>query len=312
MRHLLVTTWEDGLFVIANGGARHELVGRSLRGLAPDGSGGALAIVDSHELRQRNAAGEWRTLAVSNADLSCAMAVASAIYVGTDDARVMRVTANSGLEDLTGFANTAGRDKWYAGAAVIDGKLVGPPLGIRSMTATCDGAALLANVHVGGIPRSIDGGVTWHPTLDINEDVHEVRAHESYADLVIAAAATGLCISRDAGATWTVERDGLHATHCSAVAFAGDEILVSASEDPFSPQGAVYRRSLDGSGPLQRVGGGLPYWLDRRVDTQCISTRGSATALADGGGNLYFSQDAARTWLRVADQLPAPSGVLLL
>jgi hypothetical protein len=55
----------------------------------------------------------------------------------------------------------------------------------------------------------------------------------------------------------------------------------------------------------------MPQWLERRVDTQCISTRGPAIALADGGGNLYLSQDA-RTWSRVADQLPAPSGVLLI
>ncbi|MGH7634798.1 MAG: WD40/YVTN/BNR-like repeat-containing protein [Gemmatimonadaceae bacterium] len=312
MKCILVTTWEDGLFVIAGSDSQHELAGHSVRGLAPDRNAGTLAIIDGHELRQRNAAGEWRTLATSKLDLSCCVSVTGVIYVGTDDARVLRVTTNGELEDLTGFANTAGRDKWYAGAAIVDGKLMGPPLGIRSMTATCDGTALLANVHVGGIPRSVDDGMTWHPTIDINDDVHEVRAHESRPDIVIAAAATGLGISRDGGATWTVERDGLHATHCSAVAFAGDDILVSASEDPFSPQGAVYRRPLDGMGPLQRLGGGLPQWLERRVDTGCIATRGSAIALADGGGNLYLSQDAARTWSRVADHLPAPSGVLIV
>ena len=29
--------------------------------------------------------------------------------------------------------------------------------------------------------------------------------------------------------------------------------LVSASTDPFAAQGAVYRRPIDGNGPLQRV-----------------------------------------------------------
>jgi hypothetical protein len=43
-------------------------------------------------------------------------------------------------------------------AAIIDAKLMGPPLGIRSMAATHDGAVLLANVHVGGVPRSTDAG----------------------------------------------------------------------------------------------------------------------------------------------------------
>jgi hypothetical protein len=58
----------------------------------------------------------------------------------------------------------------------------------------------------------MDGGRTWQPTIDINSDVHEVRAHQADPDIVVAASAIGLCISRDAGATWTIERDGLHAS----------------------------------------------------------------------------------------------------
>src|ERR1700724_2654011 len=84
-------------------------------------------------------------------------------------------------------------------------------------------------------------------------------------DIVIAAA--GLCISRDAGATWTIEQQGLHAHHCSAVAFGRNDIFVSASTDPFATQGAVYRRPIDGNGPLQPLGGGMPTWTDGKADT---------------------------------------------
>ena len=65
------------------------------------------------------------------------------------------------IESIRGFDEVPGRDTWYAGSAVINGQVVGPPLGIRSMSATADGSAILANVHVGGIPRSTDGGATW-------------------------------------------------------------------------------------------------------------------------------------------------------
>jgi hypothetical protein len=106
---------------------------------------------------------------------------------------------------------------------VIDGQRVGPPLGIRSIAATADGAVLLANVHVGGVPRSTDGGATWQPTIAIDSDVHEVRAHPHRPGVVMAAAAIGLCTSRDGGVTWNVEQEGLHAAYCSAVAFAGDD-----------------------------------------------------------------------------------------
>ena len=203
---------------------------------------------------------------------ACAVAVGDVIYVGTDDARILRVSADGKVDQLGGFDAVAGRDGWYAGSAVINGQRVGPPLGIRSITATSDGTVLLANVHVGGIPRSMDGGVTWEPTIDVDSDVHEVRAHPIRPGIVIAAAAIGLCISRDSGATWTVEQEGLHAAYCSAVAFSGDDILVSASADHFAPHGAVYRRSVDGHGPLVPVGAGLPRWIDGIADTGCIAT----------------------------------------
>ena len=309
---VLVASWRDGLIAITGATSTQELKGQPVRSLASDGEGGALAVVDGRTLCQRSADGAWRTIAVSEFELSCSVTASGKIYVGTDDAEILRLGANGNLERLPGFAEVPGRDTWYAGTALIDGKVVGPPLGIRSMTATCNGAALLANVHVGGIPRSTDGGATWHPTINIEEDVHEVRAHDTRPDVVIAAAATGLCISRDGGKTWSVERDGLHAPHCSAVAFAGDDVFVAASEDPFSAQGGVYRRPLDGPGPLLPVGGGLPRWFEGAVDTTCIATHASTVALADGGGNLYISADAGRTWSRLAERLSGVSSILIV
>jgi len=240
------------------------------------------------------------------------VAVGDVIYVGTDDARLLRVSATGKVDQLGGFDAVAGRDRWYAGSALLNGQVVGPPLGIRSITATSDGAVLLANVHVGGIPRSMDGGVTWQPTIDVDSDVHEVCAHPIHPGIVIAAAAIGLCISRDSGATWTVEQEGLHASYCSAVAFSSDDILVAASADHFATQGAIYRRPIDGHGRLVPVSGGLPRWIDGIADTGCIAARASAIAVADKAGNLYVSADAGRTWSRCANGLPTTSSVLIV
>jgi hypothetical protein len=309
---VLVGTWREGLFVIADGKPHQELANHSVTGLASDGCDGALAIVDGRSLSRRARDGVWRTIALAEVNLACCVAVGDVIYAGTDDARVLRVSADGRIEQLRGFDAVAGRDKWYAGTALINGQLVGPPLGIRSITATPVGAVLLANVHVGGIPRSADGGVTWQPTIDIDCDVHEVRAHPLRPDILVAAAAVGLCISRDAGVTWEVEQEGLHASHCSAVAFTGDDILVSASTDPFAAQGGIYRRRVDGHGPLVALSGGFPTWIDGKADTGCISAKGSAVAIADMGGNLYVSADAAHSWSRHADGLPSPSSVLIV
>ena len=128
----------------------------------------------------------------------------------------------------------------------------------------------------------------------------------------MAAAAIGLCASRDGGVTWGVEQEGLHASYCSAVAFAGEDVLVSASVDHFAVQGAIYRRRVDGHDSLVAVGGGVPAWTDGIIDTGCIAARGSAVALADRKGNLSVSADTGRSWSRRASGLPPPSCVLIV
>jgi hypothetical protein len=240
------------------------------------------------------------------------MAVRDTIYVGTDDARMLRLRHGDGvLDPIDGFDNIAGRDAWFAGSAIVNGQRLGPPLGIRSLAANSSGNILFANVHVGGIPRSVDGGRTWQPTIDINSDVHEVRAHRADPDIVVAASAIGLCISHDAGATWTIERDGLHAPYCSAVAFSGDDILVSASTDHFATQGRIYRRPVRPDGDTMAVANGLPTWINGIADTGCIATNGSTIVVVDRAGTLYLSTEFGLAWSRSSSELPTPSSVLI-
>src|ERR1017187_10769807 len=155
---ILVATWGDG--------CTQEIANQRVRGFAPDGRGGALAIVGRHSLRRRVPSGEWAIVATSEFELSSCMAVRDAIYVGTDDARMLRLSHGGGmLIPIDGFDNVAGRDAWFAGSAIVNGQRLGPPLGIRSVAANSNGTVLFANVHVGGIPRSVDGGRTWQPTI---------------------------------------------------------------------------------------------------------------------------------------------------
>ena len=309
---ILVSTWGDGLFAVTGDGRTQEFANQPVRGLAPDGRGGALAIVGQHSLRRRASSGEWATVATSEFELSCCMSVRDTLYVGTDDARMLRLTPGGRvLDPIDGFDRVPGRDAWFAGSAIVNGQRLGPPLGIRSVAANSNGTVLFANVHVGGIPRSTDGGRTWQPTLDINSDVHEVRAHPADPDLVVAASAIGLCMSRDAGATWTIEREGLHASHCYAIAFSCDDIFVSASTDPFAAEGRIYRRSVKSEGSLAAVEGGMPAWIEGIADTGCIAANGSSMAVADRAGNLYDSDDFGQAWSCRCTGLPVPSGVLI-
>ncbi len=309
MPTILVATWGNGLFSVTGKVVHQELADQPVRSLAADGHGRVLAIVGRHSLCRRSADGDWTEIVKSEFELSCCVPIGDVVFVGTDDAHILRIDPDGTQQHLTGFDAVAGRDSWYAGGAIVDGKLMGPPLGIRSIAATCDGAVLLANVHVGGIPRSTDSGLTWRPTIDIDSDVHQVCAHPARLDIVIAAAAKGLCISRDAGTTWTIEQRGLHAHHCSAVAFGKNDIFVSASAGPFATQGAVYRRPIDSSDPLQPLGGGMPKWIDGKADTDCIATRDSIVAVIDWSGRLYVSDDDGASWTYSSDRLAEPSGL---
>jgi hypothetical protein len=309
MPSILVATWGDGLLRVTGDAVHQEIADQSVRSLVADEYGRMLAIVGGHSLSRRSADGEWSEIAKSEFELSCCVPIGDVVFVGTNDARILRIGPDGAQECLTGFDAVEGRNTWYAGTAVVDGKVVGPPLGVRSMSATCDGAVLLVNVHVGGVPRSTDGGLTWRPTIDIESDVHQVRAHPTRPDIVIAAAAAGLCTSRDAGAAWTIEQRGLHAHHCSAVAFGRNDIFVAAATDPFATQGAVYRRPIDGNGPLQPLGGGMPRWIDGIADTGCIASRDSTVAVIDQSGRLYVSHDDGASWSYQVDRLPVPSGL---
>jgi hypothetical protein len=306
---VLISSWSDGVAVLRDGEVRRDFAGQMVSGLAPDGEGGAYGLVGAGSLQAWSAAGGWRELARADAPLRCCQMLGARLFVGTDDAQVLEVSAGA-FTPLIGFQATPGRESWYAGAALIDGKLLGPPLGVRSMAATCDGA-LLVNIHVGGIARSTDAGVSWLPTIDIQADVHQVAAHPSRPEIAVAAAASGLCLSRDGGRSWRIITDGLHAGYCSAAALSGDWLWLAASSDHFADRGAIYRQRIDGEGPLERVQGGLPEWLDGIADTYCVATRGESIAVADRGGALYGSQDGGQSWSQWAQGLTAPSGVLI-
>ncbi len=305
---ILVASWSDGVFMADGSAVERELSGKSVTSLSSDTAGAVLAIVGGSSLFRRSLSGEWATLATSTHPLSACAALGESIFVGTSDAKVLRLEHGE-LQQLPSFNTVAGRETWYAGSTIIDGRVVGPPLGVRSMCGACDGSTLLVNVHVGGIPRSTDSGQTWKPTIEVAADVHQVVAHPEKPQLVAAATALGLALSDDGGQSWKIESEGLHAKHCLAVAFVGEEVWVSASVDPFS-DGAVYRWT--GSGPLRRLTGSvLPQWFERGVDTGNLAARGDVVAIADRAGHLYVSRDRGTTWA-LDTIVPGPTGVLVL
>ena len=274
---LVLVATQHGLRAFTGDGERKgELAGRYIGAVSPEEGGGCLAVIDGHEIWRRDASGAWSNVAMSPIDLQSITTVQGCIFGGaTEEGAIIRVTPNGDVERLKGFDHVSGRSYWFAG---------GPPLGVRSLTGNAAGAAVIAAVHVGGMPRSADGGETWIPTIPIAYDVHEVRSHPTLSNLVAAATAVGLCVSRDAGQNWSVLSEGLEVTNSLAVAVLEDEVLFGISDGPRASRSQVWRWKRGAKGwiesardcpngstarliqpGLQRVADELPSWTEEEI-----------------------------------------------
>ena len=258
-------------------------------------------------VRRRAPGGEWATVATSEFELSCCMAVGDAIYVGTDDARMLRLSDGSSvLDPIDGFDNVAGRDTGLPVRRLLNGQRVGPPLGIRSVAANSNGTILFANVHVGGIPRSMDGGRTWQPTIDINSDVHEVARTRQIRTLsprrprsVFASAATP-------------EQRGPSNERASAHHLApqsrSQAMPFSSPREPIPLQPRenfiVGRSRPDGAhNGCRRWHAGVDRWY--RLQRLFFFFWSTIVAI-DRAGTLYLSTDFGCAWSRGNTELPDP------
>jgi hypothetical protein len=286
-----------------DGEGKTEFDGHSVAALATAAGGTCLAVVDERDIWQRDAGGIWSKKATTGMALQSIVSTGGEIFAGgMNEAAMLRISAAGEVERLASFERVEGRNEWFAG---------GPPLGVRGLTATADGVALLAAVHVGGIPRSTDRGESWTPTIPIMSDVHEVRVHRSIPGLIAAAAAVGLCVSNDHGRTWRVVSEGLEITNSLAVAVLEDEVLFSIQDGPFAKRSQIWRWKIGGE-HLEQVRDGLPEWLEGKVDTNCIAAGHGRTAVLDGGGNLWLSQSGSKGWQPIGRGLPYSFGALIL
>ncbi|HVL97692.1 MAG TPA: hypothetical protein VM324_00150 [Egibacteraceae bacterium] len=293
----LLAATADGLYRVGEGGAPERLADGDVITVAveqgDDTDGGAVVWAvsgDTTLLRGTPHAG-FAPVATSERALRCLLPLPGGVLAGTAEAGLVRFDGER-LDAVAGFAHVPGRDGWYTPWG-------GPP-DTRSLAADADGV-WYAGVHVGGVPRSTDEGRTWAPTIDVDADVHEVATADG---LMVAAAAYGLAVSDDGGATWAWRTDGLHARYARAVAVADATVLVSVSDGPDGRQAALYRGGLGPDGALTRCGEGLPEWFTGNVDTGCLAAVGASVGLADGG-TIYRSADAGRTWEVLAEGLPA-------
>lgn len=280
--------------------ADETLAGRPVTALAREGAT-LWAVVDGTAL-WHSRDGVWRQCAViGGPPATCVAPTATGLVVGTEQAHLLRLAGDE-LVPIDSFETTEGRPAWYTPW--------GDPADVRSIAVALDGA-IHVNVHVGGVARSRDGGTTWSPTIDIEDDVHQVLAHPTRPEVVLVASAEGLGVSRDGGDSWQLATTGLHSHYLRAVAVAGDLVLVSASAGFHGRRSAIYRKPLDGSSRFERCEAGLPKWFDDNIDTACLAAVGPQVVFGTSDGRVFRSHDAGASWMLATKGLP-PIGCVLL
>jgi hypothetical protein len=217
-----------------------------------------------------------------------------ALWVGGDDAQLWRLDGKH-LGTVDSFQDAPSRDEWHTPWG-------GPPA-VFSMAS--DGADLYVSVHVGGILRTGDG-VSWAPTIDLHDDVHQVAVGPD-GTVWAATGMRGLAESRDRGATWRYHTAGLHATYLLVVAVTADGVLVGASSGHAGRDGTIYR--FDGERFTRAAG--LPDRLNGAVGPRQLATSGLDAVVALPSGDVYASNDGGADWAPLVTGLPAVSELTL-
>ncbi len=211
------------------------------------------------------------------------------LLAGTEPAKLYRITGDGLVEPLEGFDRVDGRDSWDTPW--------GGPASVRCLAD--HGKCLYADIHVGSIVRSVDGGQNWAPVDDgIHRDVHQVVTHAAKPERVYANTADGVFISEDRGDSWRHAVDGLATRYGRAIAVDKEDpdlLLASVSLGPHQGEGRLYR-STDAGASWRHVSRGFPPYIEGNIDTFCLAFSGVDRAWAAVEQTLYRSDDLGESW----------------
>lgn len=251
-------------------------------------------IANDHEV-WTYVSGAWDQQVSTDVILNCVCWTPdNRLLVGTERARLAWVV-NGELNFIDSFDAVPERKLWKTPWG-------GPP-DVRSLAVATDGT-IYANIHVGWVVRSRDGGTTWENLREgLEMDVHQVAAHPSDPATVFAATARGFYLSRDHGDTFMHQRSDMPYYYQRACACfpESDVYLVSTSRGPHSRVDAQLYRS-DDAGENWALVAGLPEQIGENIDTFQIITVGESNALVVVDDTaLYQTDDLGLNWQRVAD-----------
>ncbi len=219
---------------------------------------------------------------------SLAAASGGTLLIGVEGAHLLTVSPEGVVTEVASFDAVPGRDGWTNPAAAA--------VEVRSIAVSGENVWYV-NVHVGGLWRSHDQGVSWQSVLPPESDVHEVVTGDGGA--VAVAAAVGFGWSKDGGDSWQWTTEGLHDSYARAVALDGETAFLTASTGPQTNDGRVYRCQIGAQ--FAPCAGGLPSSFPFKLDTGCLAASKGHVALGTRNGHVFRSSDAGTTWELAAE-----------
>jgi hypothetical protein len=273
---------------------------------AGDIRGASIAvIVDGSEV-WTSMGGKWERKSESALRLNCLCWTSEGkLLVGTAASRLAWVEEGS-LSFIDTFDNLEERRLWSTPWG-------GPP-DLRSLTVSPD-RSIYANIHVGWIARSTDGGASWaHLSKGLEKDVHQVASHPTDPAIVFAATATGFHISLDRGESFVRRPAGmpyLYQRACACWA-EGDVYLATTSRGPHGQADSILFRTENRGENWARVEG-LPEKIDRNIDTYqlILEDGGTAWAVVDDR-SLFRTEDRGKTWKLTGGDYPKLHSVMVV
>jgi photosystem II stability/assembly factor-like uncharacterized protein len=172
---------------------------------------------------------------------------------------------------------------------------------------------LLVGIELGGVMRSLDGGVTWEDHNPLaHQDAHRLLTHARAPGRVYEAAGEGIALSDDGGSTWRRLGHDLDRHYAWAAAVDGDDPALwyaAVSRGPRAAHGGG-----DGQARLVRLCDGrterIADWGGRRelrrMPYALATQAGEPGLLLAGlrGGILMLSRDYGASWRRLPVRLP--------
>ena len=270
-----------------------------------DAREGKIAIIANENQVWTSREGEWRHELTADWALQCLRWTPDGrLLVGTEKARVGWVK-DGALHFSPSFDEVPERSLWNTP--------FGAPPAVRSLAIGADGT-LYADIHVGWIVRSRDGGETWESLRNgLNKDVHMVAAHPIRPGLVFAATAVGFHISTDYGDAFEQRLRGMpHHYQRACAVFPDDDVYLVSTAIHDGGEAAQLYRSEDEGANWRRVAG-LPEVLNRNIDTHQIAVLpGGHAFVVVNDHDLYESTDGGEMWTQVGTDLPRIGSLLTL